>query len=32
MPAASLDIAGLTAGYGPTRILEDVSFAVPASA
>lgn len=30
MPAASLDIAGLTAGYGPTRILEDVSFAVPA--
>lgn len=30
MPAASLEVAGLTAGYGPTRILEDVSFAVPA--
>jgi len=30
MPAASLDIEGLSAGYGPTRILEDVSFSVPA--
>jgi branched-chain amino acid transport system ATP-binding protein len=30
MPAASLEIAGLSAGYGQTRVLEDVSFAVPA--
>jgi len=30
MQAASLEIAGLTAGYGPTRILEEVSFSVPA--
>ncbi|WIY53238.1 ABC transporter ATP-binding protein [Devosia sp. YIM 151766] len=30
MTAASLDVAGLSAGYGPTRILEDVSFSVPA--
>lgn len=30
MSAASLEIAGLSAGYGPTRILEDISFAVPA--
>lgn len=30
MPAASLEVSGLTAGYGPTRILEDVSFGVPA--
>jgi len=30
MPAASLEVSGLTAGYGPTRILEDVSFSIPA--
>lgn len=30
MSAASLDISGLSAGYGPTRILEEISFAVPA--
>jgi branched-chain amino acid transport system ATP-binding protein len=30
MAAASLDVQGLSAGYGPTRIIEDVSFAVPA--
>lgn len=30
MQAASLEVTGLTAGYGPTRILEDVSFLVPA--
>jgi branched-chain amino acid transport system ATP-binding protein len=30
MPAASLEITGLSAGYGQTRVLEDVSFAVPA--
>jgi len=30
MQAASLEVAGLSAGYGPTRILEAVSFAVPA--
>lgn len=29
MPAA-LEIANLTAGYGPTRVIEDISFAVPA--
>lgn len=28
--AASLEVEGLTAGYGPTRVLEEVSFAVPA--
>ena len=28
MPAARLDVAGLSAGYGPTRVLEDVSFSV----
>ncbi|WP_448956212.1 ABC transporter ATP-binding protein [Labrys neptuniae] len=32
MTAASLDVAGLSAGYGATRVLEDVSFAVPAGA
>lgn len=30
MTAASLDVRGLSAGYGPTRILEEVSFSVPA--
>jgi branched-chain amino acid transport system ATP-binding protein len=30
MPAALLEIAGLSAGYGPTKVLENVSFAVPA--
>jgi branched-chain amino acid transport system ATP-binding protein len=30
MTAASLEVTGLSAGYGPTRILEEVSFAVPA--
>ncbi|MBS7699798.1 MULTISPECIES: ABC transporter ATP-binding protein [unclassified Chelatococcus] len=30
MTAASLDVKGLSAGYGPTRILEDVTFHVPA--
>lgn len=30
MPAASLEVAGLTAGYGPTRVIEDISFKVPA--
>jgi branched-chain amino acid transport system ATP-binding protein len=30
MPAASLEVTGLCAGYGPTRVLEDVSFVVPA--
>lgn len=29
MTAASLDVKGLNAGYGPTRILEDISFSVP---
>ena len=32
MTAAPLEISRLTAGYGPTRVLEDVSFAVPAGA
>lgn len=30
MTAAPLEVTGLSAGYGPTRILEDVSFSVPA--
>jgi branched-chain amino acid transport system ATP-binding protein len=30
MTAAPLEVNGLTAGYGATRILDDVSFAVPA--
>ena len=30
MTAASLEVTGLSAGYGPTRILEGVSFSVPA--
>ncbi|MCB5202415.1 ABC transporter ATP-binding protein [Neorhizobium sp. T786] len=32
MPAAPLEINGLSAGYGPTRVIEDVSFSVPAGA
>ncbi|MBM6592868.1 ABC transporter ATP-binding protein [Microvirga pudoricolor] len=30
MPAASLEVRDLSAGYGPTLILENVSFSVPA--
>ena len=30
MPAASLDISDLSAGYGPTRVLEGISFSAPA--
>ena len=30
MPAMSLEVENLSAGYGPTRVLENVSFAVPA--
>ncbi|MER9408297.1 ABC transporter ATP-binding protein [Mesorhizobium caraganae] len=30
MTAALLDVADLCAGYGPTRVLENVSFSVPA--
>jgi branched-chain amino acid transport system ATP-binding protein len=30
MPAASLEVTELSAGYGPTRVIEDVSFSVPA--
>ncbi|MCB5177077.1 MULTISPECIES: ABC transporter ATP-binding protein [Microvirga] len=30
MPAASLEVEGLSAGYGPTVVLEDLSFSVPA--
>jgi branched-chain amino acid transport system ATP-binding protein len=30
MPAASLEVERLSAGYGPTVVLEEVSFAVPA--
>lgn len=30
MPAATLDVRGLSAGYGQTHVLEDVSFSVPA--
>src|SRR4029453_14361345 len=32
MTAALLEVSGLTAGYGPTRVLEDLSFSVPAGA
>lgn len=32
MTAAPLEVSGLTAGYGPTRVLEDVSFKVPEGA
>lgn len=30
MPAARLEVAGLSAGYGPTQILQNISFDVPA--
>jgi branched-chain amino acid transport system ATP-binding protein len=30
MPAACLEVEGLSAGYGPTRILDDISFSAPA--
>jgi branched-chain amino acid transport system ATP-binding protein len=30
MPAAALDISNLSAGYGPTRIIEGISFSVKA--
>ena len=30
MPAAPLEVTDLSAGYGPTRVLESVSFSVPA--
>ncbi len=30
MPAAPLDIQNLSAGYGPTRIIEGISFSVKA--
>ncbi|AWC21119.1 MULTISPECIES: ABC transporter ATP-binding protein [Aminobacter] len=30
MTAAPLEVADLSAGYGPTRVLENVSFSVPA--
>lgn len=30
MTAATLDVQGLSAGYGQTRILEEISFSVPA--
>jgi len=30
MTAARLEVSGLGAGYGPTRIIEEVSFVVPA--
>lgn len=32
MPATSLEVRGLRAGYGPTIVLEDVSFSVPSGA
>lgn len=32
MPATSLEVENLSAGYGPTRVLEHVSFSVPAGA
>lgn len=32
MPAALLEVRGLSAGYGPTLVLENLSFAVPAGA
>ncbi|MFT4182826.1 MAG: ABC transporter ATP-binding protein [Rhizobium sp.] len=32
MPAAPLDVENLSAGYGPTRVLEGVTFSVPAGA
>lgn len=30
MPAAPLEVLELSAGYGPTRVIEDISFSVPA--
>ena len=30
MPAARLEVAGLSAGYGPTQIVQNISFDVPA--
>ena len=30
MPAAALEVRGLCAGYGPIRIIEDISFTVAA--
>ncbi len=30
MPAAPLEVVNLSAGYGPTRVIEDVSFSVAA--
>ncbi|MBY3444298.1 ABC transporter ATP-binding protein [Rhizobium laguerreae] len=32
MPAISLEVENLSAGYGPTRVLEGISFSVPAGA
>ncbi|HEX8046750.1 ABC transporter ATP-binding protein [Rhizobium sp.] len=32
MPAMPLEVENLSAGYGPTRVLEGVSFSVPAGA
>jgi len=32
MPATPLEVQNLSAGYGPTRVLEGVSFSVPAGA
>ena len=32
MPALSLEVENLSAGYGPTRVLEDISFSIPAGA
>jgi branched-chain amino acid transport system ATP-binding protein len=32
MPAAPLEIKNLSAGYGPTRVIEDLSLSVPAGA
>ena len=31
MPAAPLEVTNLSAGYGPTRVIEDISFLVPAA-
>ncbi len=30
MPAARLEVKGLSAGYGPTRVIENVSFTAEA--
>ncbi|MBB4292989.1 ABC-type branched-subunit amino acid transport system ATPase component [Rhizobium leguminosarum] len=32
MPAISLEVENLSAGYGPTRVLEGISLSVPAGA